>query len=82
MKEAITDVEQNKFSEFSKKIKTSLEDKLRNNPTMKAQQDKFKHIEDIKNAFKAISDKQTAHAAVTNVDDIPDRIDPTLTSEE
>lgn len=55
MKEAIGDAEKNKFSEFSKKVKTSLEDKLRNNPKMKAATDKQEQLQKTKDAFAAIA---------------------------
>ena len=58
MIEAISAAEENKFSEFSKKVKTSLDDKLRNNPKMKSQMDKYKSLEGVKNAFAKIANDQ------------------------
>jgi hypothetical protein len=54
MKEALTDIEQKKFSEFSKKVKTSLEDKLRNNPTIKAKGEELKNLSKMKDTFASI----------------------------
>ena len=58
MIEAISAAEENKFSEFSKKVKTSLDDKLRNNPKMKSQMDNYKSLEGVKNAFAKIANDQ------------------------
>jgi hypothetical protein len=55
MKEAIGDAENNKFSEFSKKIKTSLEDKLRNHPKIKSSGDDIKKLSKMKDAFAKIT---------------------------
>jgi len=55
MKEAISAAENKKFSEFSKKVKTSLEDKLRNNPTIKAKGDELRKMQSMKDTFAKIS---------------------------
>jgi hypothetical protein len=59
MKEVLSDVEQKKFSEFSKKVKTSLEDKLRNNPVVTAKADELGKLSKMKDTFASISDTQT-----------------------
>ena len=55
MREAIGAAEQSKFSEFSKKVKTSLEDKLRNHPKIKDGADKIEQSNKLKDAFAKIS---------------------------
>jgi len=55
MKEAITNVEKKEFSEFSKKVRTSLEDKLRNNPIIKSKADELSNFENMKDTFAKIS---------------------------
>lgn len=54
VKEAISDVENKKFSEFSKKVMTSLKDKLRDNPTIKAKGEELKSFEKMKDTFAEI----------------------------
>ena len=54
MKEAISAAENKKFSEFSKKVKTSLEDKLRDNPTIKGKGDELKNLQNMKDTFAKI----------------------------
>lgn len=54
VKEAISDAENKKFSEFSKKVKTSLEDKLRNNPVVKSKGDELKNLQKMKDTFAQI----------------------------
>jgi len=56
MNEIITDVENNKFSDFSAKVKKSLEDKLANNPTVRDAADKINKLDNINNLFKQIQD--------------------------
>lgn len=58
VKEAISDAEAKKFSAFTAKVKTSLEDKLRNNPTIKAKSNELKDLENMKNIFAKISTKE------------------------
>jgi hypothetical protein len=58
MKEVLSDVEQKKFSEFSKKVKTSLEDKLRNNPVVTAKANELEKLSKMKDTFASISDTQ------------------------
>jgi flagellar motor switch protein FliM len=55
MKEAITAAEEKKFSEFSKKVKTSLEDKLRDNITIQNKSSELKNYEDMRDTFSQIS---------------------------
>lgn len=62
MKEAISDAENKKFSEFSKKVKTSLEDKLRNNPVIKAKGDELKNLQKMKDTFAQIKTKEEPKA--------------------
>lgn len=59
MKEVIDLAADDKFSEFSKNIKQSLEDKLRNNPTIKANGDKLNKFTDMADKFKEIATKET-----------------------
>lgn len=54
MKEAISDAENKKFSEFAKKTKTSLEDKLRNNPTIKAKGEELRNLQKMRDTFAQI----------------------------
>jgi hypothetical protein len=56
MKEAITAAEEKKFSEFSKKVKTSLEDKLRNNKTIQDKAEELKNYENMKSIFAQVSE--------------------------
>ena len=55
MNEAIGDAEDNKFSDFSKKVKTSLEDKLRSNQKMKDTTDKIADMKRMKDTFTQIT---------------------------
>jgi hypothetical protein len=57
--EAISDIENKKFTEFSKKVKTSLEDKLRNNPTITAKGEELEKLQSMKNTFAKISNPTT-----------------------
>jgi len=54
MKEAITAAEEKRFSDFSKKIKTSLEDKLRNNEVIKSKADELSNFQNMKDVFSQI----------------------------
>lgn len=54
MKEAISDADNKKFSEFSKKVKTSLEDKLRSNPTVLAKAEELRNLQNMKDVFAQI----------------------------
>ena len=54
MNEVITDVENNKFSDFSAKVKKSLEDKLANNPKVQSAADKINKLDNINKLFKQI----------------------------
>lgn len=54
LKEVISDLEQEKFSDFSAKVKTSLEDKLRNNPVVKDKGNELKKLQSIKDTFAMI----------------------------
>jgi len=56
MKEAITAAEEKKFSEFSKKVKTSLEDKLRNNKIIQDKTEELKNYENMKSIFAQVSE--------------------------
>jgi len=62
VEEAISDVEQKKFSDFSKKVKTSLEDKLRNNPTIKDKGSELQKLQSMKDTFAKISEPKTPAA--------------------
>jgi len=59
MKEAITAAEEKKFTEFSKKVKTSLEDKLRNNPTLQSKAEELRKYQDMKDTFAQIDSPST-----------------------
>jgi len=54
MKEAITLAQEKKFTEFNKLIKTSLEDKLRNNPIIQQKADEVKTYQQMKDIFSQI----------------------------
>ena len=69
MKEAISDVEAKKFTEFSKKVKTSLEDKLRNNSTVKNAKDEIEKLDAMKDLFAKISDKDVSRETSNEVPD-------------
>jgi len=56
--EAISDIENKKFSEFSKKVKISLEDKLRNNPTIKSKGEEISKLQKMKDTFAQIKGKE------------------------
>jgi cell fate (sporulation/competence/biofilm development) regulator YmcA (YheA/YmcA/DUF963 family) len=58
VKEAISSAENKKFTEFSKKVKTSLEDKLRNNPTIKSKGEELKNLQKMKDTFAQIKTKE------------------------
>ncbi len=58
MKEAITAAEEKRFSEFSKKVKTSLEDKLRDNPTINAKAEELKSLQNMKDTFAQIDQSE------------------------
>jgi hypothetical protein len=68
MKEAITAAEQKKFSEFSKKVKTSLEDKLRNHPKVKSAQASIEDMESIKAKFAEIEKSNMTKTEPTDTD--------------
>lgn len=69
MREAISDAENKKFSEFSKKVKTSLEDKLRDNPIIKSKGDELKNLQNMRDNFAKI--KKTGEESLpAQVDDI------------
>lgn len=51
MREALDALEQGKFSEFSKKVKASLDDKIRNNPVIRNNAEKYKELSNIKDIF-------------------------------
>ena len=59
MKEAISDIENKEFSKFSKKVKTSLEDKLRDNPTIKSKGDELSKLQSMKDTFAQIKREET-----------------------
>jgi c-di-AMP phosphodiesterase-like protein len=59
IKEVISAVENKKFSEFSKKVKTSLEDKLRNNNKIKDAGDELLKMQKMKDTFAKIQDNNT-----------------------
>ena len=54
-REALDYVEKKEFSNFASKVRQTLEDKLRNHPTIKQKVDDFKRYEDAMNKFKEIS---------------------------
>jgi len=86
MKEAISAAENKKFSEFSKKVKTSLEDKLRNNPTIKAKGDELRKMQSMKDTFAKISkseptDNNTQKSEPTDNTDNTDNTPPTQSEE-
>ena len=54
MREVISAAEAGKFSEFSDKVKTSLEDKLRNNPTIVQKSAEFQNLTKMKDIFSQI----------------------------
>ena len=71
MEEVIDLASDDKFSEFSKKVKQSLEDKLRNNATMKDNANKKDKFTGMADKFKEISGAKEEPAKVddTKVDD-------------
>jgi len=52
--EAISDIENKRFSDFAQKVRVSLEDKLRNNPTIQAKGAELKSFENMKDLFAQI----------------------------
>ena len=54
LEEIITDVENKKFSEFSKKVKISLEDKLRDNPIINKKAEELSRLQSMKDTFASI----------------------------
>lgn len=74
MEEVIDLAADSQFSQFSKKVKQSLEDKLRNHPVVKGNNDKLKSFEDMKKQFAQIG--QITEPVV--VDKEPDVADSTV----
>jgi hypothetical protein len=68
MKEVLSDVEQKRFSEFSKKVKTSLEDKLRNNPVIKSKSEELQKLSNMKDTFASIDNTKPAETDYTETD--------------
>ena len=56
--EAISHAEKKEFSKFADKVKTSLEDKLRNNPKIKSKGDELKNYQNMKDTFTQIKGKE------------------------
>lgn len=54
MNEMLSNVERKEFTEFSKKVQVSLEDKLRNNPVIKAKAMEIKNFQDMQDKFAEI----------------------------
>ena len=52
--EAISHAEKKEFSKFADKVKTSLEDKLRNNHTIQKKGDELKSLQKMKDTFAQI----------------------------
>lgn len=58
--EAISHAEKKEFSKFADKVKTSLEDKLRNNPTIQKKGDELKSLQKMKDTFAQIDKDKKA----------------------
>ena len=59
--EAISNAEKKEFSKFADKVRTSLEDKLRNNPIIRKKGEELKSLQNMKDTFAQISkDKKTS----------------------
>ena len=71
VKEAISDVENKKFTDFSKKVKTSLEDKLRNNPTIKSKGEELNKLQSMKDTFAKISEPKATPTTEPVVEPTP-----------
>ena len=80
MKEAISDAENKRFSEFSKKAKTSLEDKLRSNPTIQSKGEELKKLQSMKNTFAKVSEPSKTEPEVTT-EVTPEPAEPTEPAE-
>jgi len=52
--EAISHAEKKEFSKFADKVKTSLEDKLRNNPIIQKKSNELKNLQKMKDTFAQI----------------------------
>lgn len=75
MKEVIDLAADSQFSQFSKKVKQSLEDKLRNHPTVKANDAKLKSFEDMKNQFAMIKKPSTDIETIeVPSEEVPDEV--------
>lgn len=71
VKEAISNAEKKEFSKFADKVKTSLEDKLRNNPTIKAKGDELKSLQKMKDTFAKIEGTKSAKQETPDVSQEP-----------
>jgi len=60
MKEVLNNVEKKEFSEFANKVRTSLADKLRNNPVIKDKASELTNLQNMKNIFAKISPNTSA----------------------
>jgi len=56
MKEVITMADENRFSDFTKKVKSSLEDKLRDNPTIRAKGEELQKLQAMRKNFSKVTD--------------------------
>ena len=62
--EAISNAEKKEFSKFADKVRTSLEDKLRNNPIIQKKGNELKSLQKMKDTFAQIDkDKKAAELA-------------------
>lgn len=52
-----TSLDNKDFTSFSKAVEKSIEDKVRNNPTMKKYEDEYTKVQDIKNMFAKINNE-------------------------
>jgi len=55
MREVLNHIEKKEFSEFADKVRTSLNDKLRNNPIIKNKAQELTNLQNMKNIFAKIS---------------------------
>ena len=60
--EAISHAEKKEFTKFADKVKTSLEDKLRNNPNIIKKTDEFKNYQKMKDTFAQIKPEEPVKA--------------------
>jgi len=70
IKEVISHAEKKEFSKFADKVKTSLEDKLRNNPKIKDGAEELMKMQRMKDAFAQAGDTASPQSP-QNIQDEP-----------